>query len=85
MIVIYGVPSDGAPDNKVPAASVEVFAEMCIAANLEFSAETIVVLVSYKPDKRTKFYKYLEKNATVKLFEKPAPWQLKQQVLQWTP
>ncbi|MEI6426303.1 MAG: hypothetical protein WCO66_03015 [Candidatus Absconditabacteria bacterium] len=90
LLIIYGVPSDGAPDNKVPSASVELFGDLCISADLQFSPETLVVLVSYKPDKRTKFYKYLEKNATVKSFEKPKNlWEmksyLKPYVLEWTP
>lgn len=90
MVVVYWVPLDGAPDNKVPAASVEVFSDMCISANLQFSDETILILVSYKPDKRTKFYKFLEKNATLKLFEQPKNvWEIKSYVKpyiqQWTP
>ena len=85
MIVIYGIPTDSDTSNKLPAAEISSFAEEFITKIATITPDTFVVFVSYKPDKRTKFYKYLEKNATVKLFEKPAPWQLKQQVLQWTP
>jgi len=90
MVVVYGVPLDGSPDNKVPAASIEVFSEMCIAADLQFSDETILVFVSYKPDKRTKFYKFLEKKVTIKLFEQPKnAWEIKSYIKpyiqQWTP
>jgi len=90
MVVIYGVPLHSSPDNKLSAAVVESFSEMCIAADLQFSPETILILVSYKPDKRTKFYKYLEKTATVKSFEQPKnawemKWYVKPYIQQWTP
>ena len=47
--------------------------------------ETLLVLVSYKPDKRTRFYKHLEKVATLKSFDKQTTAQLKWYVQQWTP
>jgi len=61
-----------------------------MSSELHFADETILVLVSYKPDKRTKFYKYLEKSATIKSFDQPKnAWEIKSYVKpyiqQWTP
>lgn len=85
MVVIYGVPTDGSPENKLPAASIEWFADFVMSPGFQLAPETILVLVSYKPDKRTKMYKYLEKEATIKSFEKQNFAQLKWYVQQWTP
>lgn len=90
MVVIYGVPLDNSPDNKLPTTIVEPFCEMCMNTDLQFSPETILIFVSYKPDKRTKFYKYLEKSITIKSFDQPKNvWEiksyLKPYIQEWTP
>lgn len=84
MIVVYGVPSDGESSNKISGDAGLAFGEELIAKQGQISADTLLILISYKPDKRTKFYKYLETNATVKLFEPLKPIGLKNFVREHT-
>ncbi|HCB51968.1 TPA: hypothetical protein DEP21_05415 [Patescibacteria group bacterium] len=48
------------------------------------SPDTILLLVCYKPDKRTKFVKFLETNTSVKTFDALKPAELKNFVRQHT-
>ena len=73
MIVIYGIPTDSDTSNKLPAAEISSFAEEFITKIATITPDTFVVFVSYKPDKRTKFFTFLSKEATVKTFEPLKP------------
>jgi len=68
LVIIRGIPLDSTAHNKAKTADVErcfSLLEAFIASN---DIETIVVCISYKPDKRTKPYKRFAKNAQLKTF-----------------
>ncbi len=66
MIIIKHIPTDGF--HKLPAKAQEEFVDAYTKQAANISPDTIVIFVSYKPDKRVKFYKYLQKNAQIKEF-----------------
>jgi len=66
MIIIKHVPTDGF--HKISAKAQEAFVDAYTKQAANISPDTIVLFVSYKPDKRVKFYKYLQKNAQIKEF-----------------
>lgn len=71
LVIIFGVPGDKISDNKVSAAKLEQF-DNWFSSRLEYlSADTVVVFVSYDPDKRMKLYKQLSEIAQVKEFKTP--------------
>lgn len=61
LIIIKHIPIDAF--QKIAAKQVELFAESFIKNQTHIPPDVILVFVSYKPDKRTKFYKFIEKNA----------------------
>lgn len=66
MIVIKHIPTDGS--QKIPAKVQEEFVDAFTKQFANISPDILVAFISYKPDKRTKLYKFLEKNAQVKAF-----------------
>lgn len=66
LIIIKHIPTDGL--QKIPAKAQEDFVESFTKQFANISPDVLVAFVSYKPDKRTKLYKFLEKNAQVKAF-----------------
>lgn len=82
LIIIYGVPKDNYTPNKALASKISPIEEMLINKWEKIPAESVIILISYKPDKRTKAYKFFSKNAEVKTFT-PLKWpQLSQFVQQ---
>jgi len=80
LIIIYWLPQDTDPAGKIwwSKAHEEFFLQ-----NLDkIPQESVVIFVSYKPDKRTKLYKELLKVATIKEFKKSSPAQLAQYLRQ---
>lgn len=77
MILIYWMPTDLDKTNKLPIATIELFADEFMAKNWQVSPDIILIFVSYKSDKRTKFFKFLNTNASVKQFEYLKPIELK--------
>jgi DNA polymerase III delta subunit len=69
LVVIYGIPKDSTPSNKTSASISWPIETYLIEHRATIPADTIVILVSYKPDKRTKTYKFFSKNAQVKTYE----------------
>ena len=61
LIVIKHIPIDAF--QKIAVKQVELFADSFIKNYTHIPPDVILVFVSYKPDKRTKFYKFIEKNA----------------------
>ncbi len=61
MIIIYWAPTDLDTSNKVPSAIVQSFSDEFIGKKWSIWSDTILIFVSYKPDKRTKFYLFLKK------------------------
>ena len=71
LVIIFGVPGDKVTDNKISASKLEQF-EQGFYSRLEYlSADTIVVFVSYDPDKRLKLFKALSETAQLKEFKTP--------------
>ena len=58
---------DGETTNKLKTEHYEKLTEEIMNRN-EIPTDTIVICVSYKPDKRGRFYKYIIKEGTVKTF-----------------
>jgi len=56
-----------------------------IAKEGKIPEETLLVFVSNKPDKRTRFYKFLERNAVVKEFKQYKEHELKDFVISQLP
>jgi DNA polymerase III delta subunit len=68
LVIIRGIPLDSTPHNKAKSSDIDrcfLLLESFIASN---DAETIVVCISYKPDKRTKPYKWFATHAQLKEF-----------------
>lgn len=75
LVIVFGAPGDKVSDNKISASKLEQF-EQGFYSRLDYlSADTVVVFVSYDPDKRLKLFKALSETAQVKEFKTPnAPW-----------
>lgn len=69
LIVISGVPKDSTPSNKASAKQVERIESTLMEQWENIPADSIVVLISYKPDKRTKGYKFFSTKAQLKEFK----------------
>lgn len=89
MIVVYGFPMDGDPSNKLSVSILQQFSDEFIERNWQISSETLLIFVSYKPDKRTKLYTFLKKEVDpktgIKEFSPLKPSELKQIIRQKTP
>lgn len=89
MIVVYGLPLDGDLSNKLSASIVQQFSDEFLQRNGIIDPETLLIFVSYKPDKRTKFYNFLKKELDPKIgikeFWPLKPSELKQIIRQKTP
>lgn len=89
MIVVYGLPLDGDTSNKLSASIIQQFSDEFMQRNGVIVAETILIFVSYKPDKRTKFYTFLKKELDpktgIKEFWPLKPIELKQIIRQKSP
>lgn len=88
LVIIQGLPTDGETANKIWAEVSESLTNEIIEKEWQVPADTILIFMSYKPDKRGKLYKFLDKNATVKLFEKLSGNELKDFVrneMKWLP
>lgn len=75
LVIIFGAPWDKVTDNKISASKLEQF-EQWFYSRLDYlSADTIIIFVSYDPDKRLKLFKALSETAQLKEFNTPnAPW-----------
>lgn len=68
LVIMRWVPLDSTAHNKAKTADVERCCKLLEQFLATHDTETIVVCVSYKPDKRTKPYKRFATNAQVKEF-----------------
>jgi len=66
-IIIKGVPKDSFV--KVPSWEYEKLENFLLEHLNNLNSENVVCFVSYKPDKRTKLYKFLAKNPNIELKE----------------
>lgn len=77
LIILEGVPKDSADDNALSTDKIEKIFED-FQQNAQFlSPDTVVILVSNKPDKRTKPFKRFSENVQLKVFEPYKESQLK--------
>lgn len=66
LVIIYGIPKDNTPSNKTSASKSGPLEAYLMEHREQIPTETILILVSYKPDKRTKTYKFFSKHAECK-------------------
>ena len=75
LIILYGVPLDTEKSNAIKADEIEKLAEDIM--NYPLPGEVLLICVSYKPDKRGRFYKRFDKldkdNSSQKLIKIFAP------------
>jgi len=66
LIILYGIPLDTEKSNAIKADEIEKLAEDIM--NYPLPSEVLLICVSYKSDKRGRFYKRFDSNATIKSF-----------------
>ena len=75
LVILYGVPLDTEKSNAIKADEIEKLAEDIM--NYQIPSEVLLICVSYKPDKRGRFYKRFDKldkdNPSQKLIKIFAP------------
>jgi len=86
MIIIHGLPYEGiyrpVLEEQEP---IERFIDHLIKKEAVIPEESVLVFVSNKPDKRSRFYRFLQRNATVKSFDQYKDAQLKDFVISQLP
>ena len=73
LVVIYGIPRDNITINSAKAAEAQPVEELLQKYREQIPEDNILILVSYKPDKRTKSYKFFSKHAELKEFKPKKP------------
>ena len=75
LIILYGIPLDTEKSNAIKADEIEKLAEDIM--NYPLPSEVLLICVSYKPDKRGRFYKRFDKldkdNPSQKIIKSFAP------------
>ena len=75
LIILYGIPLDTEKSNAIKAEEIEKLAEDIM--NYSLPSEVLLICVSYKPDKRGRFYKRFDKldkdNPSQKMIKSFAP------------
>ena len=77
MVVLYGVPRDTYENNSLMADKIDKFLEDFQQNMSLLTSDTILILVSYKPDKRTKAFKWFSEQLQFKEFAPYKESQLK--------
>lgn len=80
LILIHWVPKENDPAYKIPAWIQNSVEEWLIKSRDSIPQDHIVALVCHKPDKRTKWWKFFEKNAEKKQFDPLKPNQIASKV-----
>lgn len=61
LVILEGAPKDSAPENSLSESQIEWFFTEFLQNVTFLNADTLVIFVSYKPDRRTKYFKRLLK------------------------
>lgn len=77
LVVVHGVPADTDADNKLPAKAIEEFSNALLAREANLPDSVLLIMVSYKPDKRLKLYKFLQDKVQHKEFKPLSGIQIK--------
>lgn len=77
MVILYGLPKDTYENNALPADKIEQFFEDFQQNSRFLTDDTVLILVAFKPDKRTKMFKWCLENLQVKEFNPLKELQLK--------
>ena len=77
LIVIEGIPKDSADPQSIPTEKIDQFFTEFQEQVALLSPDTIVIFLSYKPDKRTKAFKRCSENVQMKAFDPYKEPQLK--------
>lgn len=75
LVIVHWFPKDSSSDLKISEAKIKPFEEKLLQMFDTISDDCILIFVSFSPDKRTKFYKFLSTNASQKTYDKlNKPW-----------
>lgn len=77
MVILYGLPKDTYENNALPTEKIEQFFEDFQQNSRFLTDDTVLILVAFKPDKRTKMFKWCLENLQVKEFSPLKELQLK--------
>lgn len=69
LIIIHWVPKENDPTYKIPASTQQSVESWLTTNRDKIPGDHFVILVCHKPDKRTTWRKFFEKNAEIKKFE----------------
>jgi len=69
LTIVYGVPLDNSKWNTFKIAQIEWFIDNFVKKEWKIPQDNLLVFVSNKPDKRSKFFKFLKGNANIKEFK----------------
>lgn len=83
LVIVYWIPKDSSQENALIEDYYKPVEQKIIESIDNIGEETVLVLVSYSPDKRTKWYKKLAEKATLKTYTKLKSPQVKKQVTQF--
>jgi DNA polymerase III delta subunit len=68
LIILQGIPLDTTTTNKLKEEQYSKLTEEMIATTIGVPSDTILICVSYTPDKRGRFYKRITKEGQIKEF-----------------
>jgi len=68
LVIVHGLPLDTDVDNKITAEQTNGFIDTFLAREGNVSPDVLLIFVSYKPDKRSRLYKFLKDKAQIKTF-----------------
>lgn len=77
LVIVSGIPLDTDTNNKLSAKQVEEFSDAFLSRDGNLPDNVLLILVSHKPDKRLKLYKFLQWKAQIKEFKPLSGVQIK--------
>ena len=77
LTIIQWIPLDNAKWNTFRVSDIEWFIENFIKKEWKIPEDNLLVFISNKPDKRSRFFKFLKSNAQIKEFNKLRDFEIK--------